>query len=216
MWLEVVKMIVAGIDVGLVNLGFCVANTETGSMFIEKMSLLETKSGKKYKYKEGDIEYYISNFINDRKNLFDSIDLLVIECQMQRKFLIIQHSIKAMLYDKMYVYFLSPLKLKNFFGTSNSNYAKNKDAAVAKCKSILNPSQLNQFNKYKKQDDIADSVLMTIYAGLNYDKIVDELELPKSIESIKVYKKAAKRAKKRIREEAKVKKETKKARKKRI
>ena len=42
-------------------------------------------------------------------------------------------------------------------------HAKNKKAAIQIAKRYLNVEKLNQFEKLKKQDDIADCILQTIW-----------------------------------------------------
>ena len=75
---KLVKMLVMGIDIGLVNLAYAWLDTVTKEVYVDKISLIE-----KYKYKECIIPFLVQEFIEPRRKLFEQCKLVVIESQMK-------------------------------------------------------------------------------------------------------------------------------------
>ena len=180
--------VIISIDPGLKNMGFCVYNTISKQLFVEKINLLETKDGKKYKYSEGNLTYYIFNLIEDRKEWFDLADIITIEQQMNRKFLIIQHIFQAIFIQECPCVFVSPRSVRVYYNISMHNYKKNKEASVALVPSLVTPKQLKEINKYgTKKDDVAEAVILAKYTEAKYDEIIKQYYKPKSVNAIRLF-----------------------------
>lgn len=189
-----------GVDVGLVNLSICLYDSETSSFHVENGSLLSAKSnpGNKYVFRESLIPYLIEIFIQDRIELFEKADYIVIEQQMRRSMLLIQHSLCSYLLSigKVKVRFVAPRSVKVFFDISCNNYAKNKDAAVKKFLSFIkNKKDLdNIMRANKKLDDISDAFLIAYYATKNLNKFdsivaIEEQDDNQKNKNMKLFKK---------------------------
>ena len=114
-------VVIISIDPGYVNLGFCVLDTSSGKMFAERASLLETKNGKRYKFEENIVVHLCAEFINDRSQFFEIADIITIEQQMVRKFLIIQYCLMSLLFVRKPVMAVSPRSVRAYFDISKKH-----------------------------------------------------------------------------------------------
>ena len=92
---------------------------------------------------------------------FLSADVILIERQMRSCMKTMAVSLRAFNYEKTVP--VAPQSIKRFFKSATKKHAKNKKAAIQIAKRYLNVGKLNQFEKLKKQDDIADCILQTIW-----------------------------------------------------
>jgi len=92
---------------------------------------------------------------------FLSADVILIERQMRSCMKTMAVSLRAFNYEKSVP--VAPQSIKRFFKSAMKKHAKNKKAAIHIAKRYLNVQKLNQFEKLKKQDDIADCILQTIW-----------------------------------------------------
>ena len=167
-------MKILSIDVGIINLAYCILNEEKVILHWEVITLCNGTV----------IEncYDMIKQFNERKHLLD-IDTLLIEKQpsVNPKMRVMAQSIrsyfmiKSIDYDKkIKIIDWSPKhKLKCYDGPVpewkvKSEYSKRKKTAVFQCKQLVNLQSLEMQNKFdkerKKKDDLADSFLQ----GLSY------------------------------------------------
>lgn len=181
---------VIGIDVGIVNMSICMYDSLTNTFHAENGSLLEAKSnpGQRYVYNESLIAFLCEIFLQDRIDLIKQADLILIENQMRKQMLIIQHSIASYLLGLgcIQVRFVHPRAVRVFFDISMKNYEKNKAASVAKfCSFIKKKEDLDKIlRKNKKLDDVADSFLISLYGVKNIQKF-DSIQVIKNESSEK-------------------------------
>ena len=76
--IDVLRMLVAGIDIGLVNLAFALYNTSSKEVHVDKISLIENT-----KYSESIIPFLVQNFVEKYRKVFEQCALIVIEYQMR-------------------------------------------------------------------------------------------------------------------------------------
>ncbi len=149
-------MKLVSIDVGLKNLSICVYQDKVLVQF-GIYNLLEYVP-KKYKT---DYSYMVYHFIKKRGEIFNKIDVLLIENQMSAKFKVIQHSFRCFFFEKAVK--VSPLAVRKFFKISCSDYRKNKKASIQFVQQFLSSKQMEQFKQSKKKDDIADCIIIAQY-----------------------------------------------------
>jgi hypothetical protein len=176
-------MKIIGIDVGLVNLAFCVYDTTLNTVNVDKISLLYSAvENKRYKYSESTLVFLIKNFIVEHEIVFKDADIVVIEHQMKRNMLIIQYSIASFLLAcSIKVRFIHPRQVRLFYHISKNNYVKNKQASIDLLPKILSKTQLKSANieRFQKKDDVCEAVILALYCSKNLH-LLDKVE---SIES---------------------------------
>lgn len=162
------------IDVGIVNMGVALLNGVTKEIiFADKVSLAsrlkEIKSDsellpriKTCFFKEG----------SKMNKMVQESDVVLIECQMKRKMIIIQHIIATICSErgKMF-YFVNPSCIKRHFGTGfharrqkgvvvkgkKTNHKLNKKSAITMASSLY-PTFMKSLT-VSKRDDVADALL---------------------------------------------------------
>lgn len=92
---------------------------------------------------------------------FMSADVILIERQMRSCMKTMAVSLRAFNYEKTVP--VAPQSIKRFFKSSMKKHAKNKKAAIHIARKYIRAAKLKQFEGMKKQDDIADCVLQTIW-----------------------------------------------------
>ena len=166
---------ICAIDVGWRNLAICFISIESGNFYTRKIDIV--KSFNKKKFEERMTVEYVQNLIHDNEDAFKKVSLCVIEQQMKRKCLIIQHVIRAfMICRGIPCTFISPRSVRSYFNISTGNYQRNKNMSVMKVKQIIPKDKYNnEVNIHKKKDDVADAILIALYTRDNYAKIVDNI-----------------------------------------
>ena len=110
------------------------------------------------KSKRTDYSYVIHQFIEKSPQIFENMDILLIENQMKSCYRVISASFRCFFFKQAIK--VSPLSVRRYFNISHSNYKKNKKASIAFVKQFLSKSQLKKFEASKKQDDMADAIIM--------------------------------------------------------
>lgn len=173
--------LVFSIDPGIVNVGVTFYDYGKGEvLFADKLTL--APSLKAMKNEEEIIPRVFKLFFDDAnspyKKMINSSRIVLIENQMKRKMLLIQHVIGALCFAGNLDYkMVAPQSVKAHFDTGSyarqkvgvvvkgkkNNHAANKKMAIEKAKE-LHPQLLERCGKLK-QDDIADSLLQAIWYG---------------------------------------------------
>jgi len=144
---------ILGVDPGLINCGVSrwrvYENGTRQMMKAERISFLQNKAGTlHYEYKQMYLPQLVSLAVQEREELFQGVDLAVIEGQMARRMICVAQSIEhALLARNSRVVTLPPRTLKVYFGISTSDYRKNKKAAIAFCNKTLSAPQLQIMRK---------------------------------------------------------------------
>lgn len=161
-------MYIIGIDVGLVNMGFALYNTDTGQFEIAKRVQLASKK-KEMKTRDELIHRAWTKLFNDHKAAFDKADAVVIERQMKTLYIVIENMIASMLFmlKKEYI-IVSPIKVKKMFSISCGNYKQNKNSAVETITHYY-PHIVNHVTT--KVDDICDAMLLCLFYSNHLDGI---------------------------------------------
>ena len=92
---------------------------------------------------------------------FVSADVILVERQMRSCMKTMAVSLRAFNYEKTVPE--APQSIKRYFKSAMRKHSKNKKAAIHIAKKYLSPAKLNQFEELRKQDDIADCILQTIW-----------------------------------------------------
>lgn len=157
-------MIILSIDPGIVNMGVAIYNSDSEEIiFAKKLSL-----GKRMR----DVQE--KNTINDIYKIFfdpskspiaefiDRIQVILIEQQMKRRFLIIQHVIGAiaMMLNIKY-YFVPPQVIKRHFGFGHKKGAKKSSSSSVSTSKGKTKKGMHRANK-KNAIDIVDRILPEI------------------------------------------------------
>ena len=155
---------VIAIDVGIKNLGLCIFDFRTNTVVLwENVSLVP--SGR---YLPANNVQYVREFMRKYDGYFMDAFQVIIERQMRGNMRIIEALIHAMCYDHCVV--ISARSVKLHYDLSTKNYRGNKQKAVvfANAFASKNPGafdgeQLRRYTASKKQDDLADSLIMVLY-----------------------------------------------------
>lgn len=165
-------MLVFSIDPGLVNIGVCFMDTsENKILYADKVQMCNRMKDLK---SEAEIipRVYKLFFTGKIGQMVDAADVVLIEQQMKRKFLLIQYTLGSFCFEKHKSYeFVSPKCIKTHFNSGKvsrkkagksvrgkkNNHAANKKAAV-EIATHLFPQFMLRVNS-KKRDDVADAML---------------------------------------------------------
>lgn len=156
--------LVIAVDVGVKNLGLCVFDFRTSTVVLwENVSLVP--SGR---YLPAHNVQYVRNFVRKYNDFFEDAFQIIIERQMRCNMRIIESVLQSMFFDKCVI--VSPRLVKLHYDLSTKNYRGNKLKAVLFANEFVrkNPSafaisQLERYVSSKKQDDLADSLIMILY-----------------------------------------------------
>ena len=155
---------VIAIDVGIKNLGLCVFNFTT-SQVVHWDNVTLVPSGR---YLPAHNVQYVRDFIDKYSTYFANAFMVLIERQMRCNMRIIEACVQTMFYDRCLI--ISARSVKLHYNLSTKNYKANKQKAVdwAKAFASTNPhafsiNTLSRFSSSKKQDDLADSLLLVMY-----------------------------------------------------
>lgn len=174
-------MLIFSIDPGIVNIGVCLYNSSTGTvMWADKVQLAPTL--KKFKGAGGEdilIDAIHRQFIGsgDTKcqKCFSVADIVLVERQMKRVMIVIQHLIASMCrYTGRKCVMVAPQSIKTVFNTGKTgrvkkrcsvkgqknNYKANKAMAISKAMELF-PQYMTKVGA-KKRDDVADAILQAV------------------------------------------------------
>jgi hypothetical protein len=165
-------MLVLSFDIGIVNLGMCMFDSNLKKILhAETLSLVERRADIK---SEIDFEHLLFKHVFNH-NMFNSAEMVIIERQMRRDMVIIQHIIATMAILKSKpVEFISPQSVKIWFRKLLSiqrvtkkkgrgvNHKSNKREALTVFRKLF-PENTAIIEEMGKQDDIADAALQAAY-----------------------------------------------------
>lgn len=150
-------MKIVAIDPGTRNLGLVVYENKKLTHF----GCYDLFDYAKQKKERTDYALLTYNFIKAHPTIFQHMDKILIEVQMQARMKIICNTFRVMYWDKAIK--ISPLGVKHFFKIGKGNHRKNKKAAINFVEQFLSSSQFEKIKKHNKFDDICDCVIMVDY-----------------------------------------------------
>jgi len=156
---------VVAIDVGIKNLGICVFDFRTAKV-VEWDNVTLVPSGR---YIPANNVQYVRDFVQRFERYFNDAFQVVIERQMRCNMRIVESVLQTMFFDRCLI--ISARSVKLHYDLSTKNYRANKQRAVLWAKQFVmqNPQAFEPglpqrvFFGQKKQDDLADSLLMIMY-----------------------------------------------------
>ena len=156
--------LVIGIDVGIKNLGICVYDfAKNKVIYWDNISLVHNG-----RYLPADNVQYVRNFMDRYESFFANCFAVLVERQMRANMRIIESVLQAMNYEKCTI--INARYVKMHYGLSTKSYRGNKAKAVEWALGFCasNPGAFEDnigdyFQKCKKQDDLADSLLLVMY-----------------------------------------------------
>lgn len=172
--------VLMSIDVGVVNMGLCCVEAETGKvLWAEKVGI--ARSMRELRGEAQIVTRLWTLFFGDEVSQvakwMRAAEIVLIENQMKRKMLIVQHAIAAMCAAQQKRFeFCPPQKVKSHFGTGyharqkQLKYAhrQNKKDAVKKAAELF-PKFMARLSANKK-DDVADALLQASWYCAVYIK----------------------------------------------
>ena len=148
-------MKIVSIDPGTKNLGYAVWKdgkfTDFGSYNI--LDMVPKKQRTDYSV--------VTKAFVDKTRLFDNVDIVLVEHQMQARMKMIACSLRCFFWEKSHM--ISPLAVRKHFNISNGNYKKNKNDSKTFVHRLLSKQQSQEIMKSKKHDDIADALIQLQY-----------------------------------------------------
>lgn len=156
---------VVAIDVGVKNLGLCVFDFLTGHV-VEWDRLTLVPNGR---YMPSQNVRYVRDFVQQYSHFFDQSFAVLVERQMRCNMRIIESVLHALFYERCII--INPRSVKMHYNLSTRNYRQNKQKAVAFVESYLarnsqafaDAAIRARFDDARKQDDLADSLLLVLY-----------------------------------------------------
>lgn len=165
-------MYCCGIDPGLRNFALCIVQDEPFEIvYLERVNLFDV-DGRAASLDNKLTTHFCNEYFKRHENVFRKVGVTVVENQMQRSMLAVQYSIETLFQRWGSAISIHPSTVKAYFGTRKNEYGANKRAAIERCQTILDGENLKRFNEYAadqtKADDVADAVLLAIYAARQY------------------------------------------------
>lgn len=156
---------VISIDVGIKNLGLCVFDFRCAKI-VEWCNVSLVPSGR---YTPANNVQYVRDFVAKYQAYFADAFQIIIERQIRCNMRIVEAVIQSMFFDHCII--ISARSVKAHYDLSTKNYRANKQKAVQWAKLFItqNPNTFkaglatDRFNGSKKQDDLADSLLLVMY-----------------------------------------------------
>jgi len=182
-------MLIVSIDPGIVNIGFAVFDSLTKEIvFADKIRLVTQMKMLK---KESELipRIYQLFFTGKIGSYLNSCDLVLIEQQMLKKFILVQYILGTLCFEKNINYqFFSPRIVKTYFASGKTarkdrgksvrgvrnNYKANKKTAI-EIASHLFPAFMKRVCK-DKQDDVADAILQAACAADILEKNISTIK----------------------------------------
>jgi len=155
---------VIAVDVGIKNLGLCIFDFRISKVVLwENVTLVP--SGR---YIPAHNVQYVRDFVRKYEDYFNNAFQVIIERQMRCNMRIIESLMQSMYFDRCIV--ISARSVKAHYDLSTRNYRANKQKAVQWATNFIwqNPQVFvdeirESYRAAKKQDDLADSLLMLMY-----------------------------------------------------
>lgn len=155
---------VIAIDVGIKNLGLCVFDFRIAKV-VKWCNVSLVPSGR---YIPANNVQYVRDFVAKNREYLDDAFVIIIERQIRCNMRIVEAVIQSMFYDTCII--ISARSVKAHYDLSTKNYRHNKQKAVQWAKQFIQhnigvilPELCAQFRDSKKQDDLADSLLLVMY-----------------------------------------------------
>lgn len=166
------------VDVGIKNLGFCVYDFQS-SKVVEWCNVSLVPTGR---YMPAQNVQYVRDFVHTFDKYFNEAFHVVIERQMRCNMRIIEAVLQTMFYDRCTV--INARSVKLHYGLSMKNYRLNKQRAIEWVHVFTesNPTAFapelvrRSFRSLKKQDDLADSLLLVLYYLDTYSNLMTSNE----------------------------------------
>lgn len=176
------------IDPGIVNVGVACYNGKTGDiLFANKLTLAPSL---RVMENEAEIiprvyKLFFDDANSPYKKMIDNSRIVLIENQMKRKMLLIQHVIGALCFANNINYeFVAPQSIKAHFKTGSrsraekgivlrgnkTNHKANKALGIEKAKALF-PEYMSKVS-VSKQDDIADALLQAVWYSQGGDRFI--------------------------------------------
>jgi hypothetical protein len=149
-------MRILSIDIGYHNMGLVVAETSCkGPKF--KIELMKKVSLGDYKFiQSNDFVDIIPLFVEDHKEIFDSVDKILIERQPPTGFTNVEILLHYMFKDK--VSLISPVSMHTHFGIRHLDYDQRKERTIS-----ISEKYLDDEIPYDRKHDIADAICMIAF-----------------------------------------------------
>jgi len=176
-------MYFCGIDPGLTNFALCIIQDEPFEIvYLERCNLFQTDDGRVAKFDPKLTTHFCNAYFERHEHVFRNVAVTLIENQMQRKMLTVQYSMETLFQRHGSAISIHPSTIKAYYKTSKKHYAANKNAAIVCCRNLLEGDNLARFNAcvgQAKADDVADAVLLAIYASRRRDQIFSPPDVPR-------------------------------------
>ena len=159
---------VVSIDVGIQNLGLCIADISVLPAEVVVWERVRLCSSSKY-YPAETVSHVVQ-FVQKYKSYFNELAKLIIEQQMRTNMRMVEAALHALFHANTIV--LNPRVVKVHYNLSTRNYKTNKLAAVTYVVEHLDDHKLKVYIPHalwcaylagKKQDDLADALIMLLY-----------------------------------------------------
>jgi hypothetical protein len=156
--------LIVAIDVGIKNLGLCVFDF-CSSKVVHWDCVSLVPNGR---YIPANNVEYVRKFIERYNHYFTCAQKVLIERQIRCNMRIVEAILQTMFYERCIV--ISARSVKVHYDLSTKNYRANKQKAVAWAGQFIraNPQAFeatctNNWSERRKQDDLADSLLLVMY-----------------------------------------------------
>jgi hypothetical protein len=156
--------LVIAIDVGVKNLAICAWDfVQSKVVHWDNVSLVPMG-----RYIPAQNVHYVREFVRKHEHLFAQASTVLVERQMRCNMRIIEAVLQTLFYDRCIV--IAPRSVKVHYGIGHRDYRRNKAAAVQWVQEFssqnggaFTPETLATFVRGKKQDDLADALLLILY-----------------------------------------------------
>ena len=155
---------VIAIDVGIKNLGLCIFDFRSVNVVVwENVALVS--SGR---YCPSQNVKYVRDFVAKYNAYFENAFQIIVERQIRCNMRIVEAVLQTLFFDRCVI--VSARSVKMHYDLSTKNYKANKQKAVQWARAFVrrNPrvfaaSTSETFTSSRKQDDLADSLLMVMF-----------------------------------------------------
>tara|TARA_Y100001972_G_scaffold118034_1_gene157699 strand:- start:2822 stop:3334 length:513 start_codon:yes stop_codon:yes gene_type:complete len=156
--------LVVAIDVGIKNLAICAYDFVT-SRVVHWDNVSLVPSGR---YIPAQNVQYVRDFVQRHNQLFSQASTVIVERQMRCNMRIIEAVLQCMFFERCVV--INARCVKMHYGLSTRNYRANKAKAVEWATAFVQnndscfaPHVADIYARGKKQDDLADALLLVMY-----------------------------------------------------
>jgi len=166
---------IVAIDVGIKNLGICVFDFCT-SKVVHWDCVNLVPNGRYIPMNNVD---YVRTFVKRYEHFFEEASKVIIERQIRCNMRIVEAILQTMFFERCLV--ISARSVKAHYDLSTKNYRANKQKAVQWVTGFINANEqafdttaAGAFKTKKKQDDLADSLLLILYYLDTYSNHLNE------------------------------------------